>query len=146
MTAPVSTGRAARTEGPLARRGRLVVGGFYLVTGGTHLGIVAAGTSFYRHFAGGALFSFVRDGWSHVFMAAPVFWGLCLFLGEVAFGTMLLLGGRWARVGWVCVIAFHALLMLFGFGIWLWALPALALLVPLARADWPFLGAPTPAR
>jgi hypothetical protein len=33
------------------------------------------------------------------------------------------------------VIAFHVLLMLFGFGVWLWCLPALALLVVLARKD-----------
>ena len=146
MTAQVSTARAADTEGALARRGRLVVGGFYLVTGGTHLGIVVAGTSFYRHFADQALFAFVRHGWSQVFMAAPVLWGLCLFLGEVAFGTMLLRGGRWARVGWACVIAFHALLMLFGFGIWLWAIPALLVLGSLARADWPSLAGPASVR
>jgi len=81
----------------------------------------------------------VRAGWSDVFMAAPVFWGLCLFLGETVLGTCLLAGGAWARVGWAGVIAFHVLLMLFGVGIWLWAVPALAVLVALARADWPYL-------
>lgn len=86
--------------------------------GGVHLGIVAADTGFYRHFADGALFSFVRHGWADVFMVTPVFWGLCLALG---------------------VIAFHVLLMLFGFGFWLWCVPALCLLVPLARKDWPRL-------
>jgi hypothetical protein len=37
------------------------------------------------------------------------------------------------------VIAFHVLLLPFGFGIWLWSIPVLALLVPAARIDWPAL-------
>jgi hypothetical protein len=134
---------AQPTETKLARRGRLVVGGFFLSTGGVHLGIVAASTEFYRHFADIALFSFVREGWAHIFMATPVFWGLCLFAGETLLGVLLLCGGRWARLGWVGVIGFHVLLMLFGFGFWLWCVPALVILVLLARVDWPYL---TPRR
>ena len=34
-------------------------------------------------------------------MAGPAFWGLCLLAGEIALGTLLLLGGRWAKVGWL---------------------------------------------
>jgi hypothetical protein len=34
------------------------------------------------------------------------------------------------------VIAFHALLMLFGFGFWFWSIPALVVLVHLARREW----------
>ena len=132
VTAPVA-------EGPLVRRARKVTGGLFLVTGGVHLGIVAAGTRFYEHFADRGLFAFVREGWADIFMAAPVFWGLCLMAGEIVLGTCLLAGGRWARFGWLGVIAFHLLLMLFGVGIWAWSLPALAVLVPLTVADWPFL-------
>jgi hypothetical protein len=33
------------------------------------------------------------------------------------------------------VIVFHVLLMLFGFGVWLWSVPAVAALVLLARRD-----------
>jgi hypothetical protein len=121
------------------RRGRLAVGGFFLWTGGVHVGIVAAGTDFYRHFADHALLAFVRDGWAHVFMAEPTFFGLGLFAGETLLGALLLTGGTRARVGWVGVIAFHLLLMLFGVGFWVWSVPALAVLVPLARADWPSL-------
>ena len=58
-------------------------------------------------------------------------------------GLLLLRGGAPARLGWSGVIAFHVLLMAFGFGIWVWSLPALAFLVPAARADWPALAAPT---
>jgi hypothetical protein len=128
-----------RPEHTLGRRGRLVVGGFFLTTGGVHLGIVAADTEFYRHFADHALFAFVRQGWTHVFMAAPTGFGLGLFAGETALGLLLLAGGRLARIGWSGVIAFHVLLLLFGPGFWLWSVPTLAVLVPLARLDWPSL-------
>ena len=119
--------------------GRRSVGGFFLFTGGIHLGIVAADTEFYRSFADGALFGFVRTGWADVFMADPAFWGLMMVLGEATLGVLLLAGGRAARVGWLGVIAFHLLLMLFGFGFWVWCLPALAVLGTLARRDWPTL-------
>jgi hypothetical protein len=123
----------------VGRRGRLAVGGFFLWTGGVHVGIVAADTDFYRHFADHALLAVVRDGWTHVFMAAPTFFGLSLFAGETILGALLLSGGTRARIGWAGVIAFHLLLMLFGVGFWIWSVPALAELVALARADWPSL-------
>ena len=132
MAAPT---RAAGT------RVRRLVGGFFLTMAGVHLGIVAAGPSAYRHFADAGLFGFVRTGWADVFMAAPAFWGLCLFAGEAVLGTLLLVGGRAARVGWVGVVLFHLLLMLFGVGVWLWSVPVLLVLVPMAVRDWPQLGA-----
>jgi hypothetical protein len=116
------------------------VGGFFLAMGGVHIGIVAAGPEAYRHFADEALFGFVRTGWAEVFMAHPRVWGLLLAAAEVAMGTLLLHGGRPARVGWVAVVAFHLLLMLFGWGIWLWSVPAIVVLVRLARRDWRRLG------
>jgi fatty acid desaturase len=63
--------------------------------------------------------------------------------GEIALGTALLLGGTPARVGWLGVLAFHLLLMLFWLGFWLWSVPAMAVLV------WPSVttgGAPAPRR
>jgi hypothetical protein len=118
---------------------RTVVGGFYLSMGGVHLGIIAADAQYYRSFADEALFAFVRDGWADIFMASPRLWGLAMVAGETILGVLLLAGGRWAKLGWTGVIAFHLLLMLFGFGIWAWCVPALVVLVLLARADWPRL-------
>jgi hypothetical protein len=115
--------------------GRRVVGGFYLSMGGVHLGIVAADPNTYTGFAEAGLFGFVREGWSQVFMADPALWGACLFLGETILGIALLAGGRAARLGWYGVIVFHVLLMLFGFWVWLWSLPAITVLVLLARRD-----------
>lgn len=128
-----------RAGGSVSARIRRGVGCFYLFTAGVHLGIVAADPQFYRPFADPAYFSFVRDGWDSVFMAHPGAWGLALMAGEAVLGVLLLVGGPAARVGWVGVITFHVLLMLFGFGIWVWSVPALVLLVPAARADWPQL-------
>jgi hypothetical protein len=120
--------RRARVEGQL-------VGGFFLVMGGVHLGLVSADPEVYRHFADHGLFAFVRDGWREIVMAAPAVYGLLLMAGEILAGGLLLLGGRAARVGWVAVIAFHVLLMVFGWWIWLWCIPVLTVLVTLARRD-----------
>jgi len=116
--------------------GRSLVGGFFLVMGGVHLGLVAADPQVYRHFADNGLFAFVRTGWTDIVMAAPGFYGLLLMAGEVTAGALLLVGGRAARVGWLAVIAFHVLLLVFGWWIWAWCLPALALLTWLAGRDF----------
>ncbi|WGX95098.1 hypothetical protein [Nocardioides sp. L-11A] len=115
--------------------GRSAVGAFFLVTGGVHLGIVVADPEFYRPFADGAFLPFVRDGWADVVMVHPELYGLLLMAGEIVLGVCLLVGGRAARVGWAGVIAFQLLLVLFGWGFLFWVVPALAVLVPLARRD-----------
>lgn len=119
---------------------RSLVGCFFVMMAGVHLGLVAADPGVYRQFADDALFGFVRSGWREVFMADPAFWGLCVMAGELVLGALLLIGGRAATVGWVGVLTFHVLLMLFGPGFWLWSVPAVALLLFLARRD---LGATT---
>lgn len=117
---------------------------FFLWTSGIHAGIVAADPQFYRHFAATSFLPFVRHGWADIVMADPVVWGLLLATGEATLGALLLIGGRAAKAGWVGVVSFHLLLMLFGFGFWLWSVPALMILVPLLRVDWPGLGEPAP--
>jgi hypothetical protein len=112
------------------------VGAFFVWTAGIHVGIVAADTSFYRHFADGALVPGVQEVWRTVFLADPVAWGLATAAGEAALGLLLLFGSRGARLlGWSGVIGFHVALMVFGWGFWVWSLPALALLVPAALQD-----------
>lgn len=115
---------------------RKAVGGFYLFTGGVHLGIVAADPELYRHFADGALFDFVASGWQDAFMAHPAAWGMVMAAGETVLGVLLLRGGRWAKWGWAGVVAFHLALLLFGWGFWVWSLPALAFLILVAGKDW----------
>jgi hypothetical protein len=130
-----------RTRASVVRR---FVGGFYLVMGGINAGIVAADPATYRTFADGAFWPFVTDTWHDVVMTHPVPWILALATGEVVLGLLLLRGGAAARAGWVGVIVFHVLLMSFGFGFWLWSVPALLVLVAAARSDWPALGEPAP--
>ena len=122
-----------------ARRIRRFVGHLFLVTAGINAGMVAADPQAYRPFADPAALDFVQDSWEQIVMAHPAVWGLLLAGGELVLGVLLLLGGRAARVGWVGVITFHLLLMLFGPGIWLWCIPALTVLVPAAAGDWPHL-------
>jgi hypothetical protein len=130
---PPPATRRHRPRGALARK---VVGGFYLFTGGVHLGIVAADPEFYRHFADRALFDFVSSGWQNIFMAHPAAWGLVTAAGETALGLLLLRGGRSAKLGWAGVVAFHLALMIFGWGLWVWCVPALAFLILIAGRGW----------
>lgn len=114
---------------------RRTVGSFFLFTGGIHVGIVAADTEFYRDFASAAP-GWVAEAWQEVFMAAPVAWGLLVAAAEVTMGVLLLSRRTAAvRVGWAGVIAFHVGLMFFGWGIWLWAVPALVVLLLASRLE-----------
>jgi hypothetical protein len=131
--------RPRPTRTPAVRR---FVGGFYLVMGGINAGIVAADPQTYEGFADDSFWPFVTNTWHDVVMAQPRFWFLLLAAGEVLLGALLLRGGPAAKVGWLGVLAFHVLLLPFGFWVWLWSLPVLAVLVPVARRDWPTLGGP----
>ena len=132
---------SARTESRarLARRIRRFVGCFYLMTAGINAGIALADAEAYRHFADASYLPLVTRMWNDVVMTRPALWGFLLAGGEIVLGSLLLSHGRAVQTGWVGVIAFHVLLMVFGFGIWLWSVPVLLLLIPAARADWPAL-------
>ena len=125
-------------------RGRLV-GGLYLGGAVVHLTLALTSANSYGPFAEGALFTFVRTGWRDIFMANPTTWALVLAAGEAAIGTAILLGGVWSRLGYLAAIAFHLMLMLFGWGFWLWSLPALGVLILLARREWRSAAASQPA-
>lgn len=121
---------------------RRFVGGFFLVMGGINAGITAADPQTYESFADRSFWPFVTDTWREAVMATPLFWFLLLAASELILGLLLLRGGQAARVGWIGVLTFHVLLMPFGFWMWLWSLPMLAVLVSLARRDWPNLSGP----
>jgi hypothetical protein len=143
---PATTSERDHPRARHARRIRRFVGGFYLTMAGINAGLVLADPRSYQHFADGAYLDFVTEQWNDIVMANPTLWGLLLAAGEIVLGVLLLSDGPAARVGWVGVIAFHVLLMLFGPGTWLWCIPALAALVPAAWADWPQLDAREPAK
>ena len=62
-------------------------------------------------------------------MADPRLWALLLGAGELLIAALLIFA---RRLGYLAVIAFHLALMLFGWGFWLWCVPALAFAVPAA--------------
>lgn len=102
---------------------------------GINAGLAVGDPDTYASFADRGLFAFVRDGWSDIVMANPRAWIFLLAAGEALIGAMLLLGGLPARLGWMAVLAFHVLLLPFGWGVWAYAVPALALFAWLARRD-----------
>lgn len=128
---PGAEGRDRRPPGRT-----VAVGGFYLMMSGINTGLAAADPQVYEGFAERGLFAFVRAGWSDIVMADPRAWMFALAAGEALTGVLLLLGGRPARLGWLAVLAFHALLLLFGWGVWAYAVPAVAVLGWLLRHDW----------
>jgi hypothetical protein len=69
-----------------------------------------------------------------VVMADPSVGGLVVAVGEALLGLLLLSADlRRRRVGWAGTIAFHVALMCFGWGFWMWCVPAVALL---GRGAW----------
>ncbi len=92
-----------------------------------HVGLALSNPQSYRPFADGALFGWVYDGWHEIFMANPTQWALLLGAGELIIAALLVLD---RRIGYLAVIAFHLALMLFGWGFWLWSVPALAFAIP----------------
>jgi hypothetical protein len=115
------------------------VAALFLGAAAVHVLLAATGGSVYRPFADEALFSFVRTGWREVFMSHPSGWALMVATGEATLGFCLLHGGRPAKFAYVGVIGFHLALMMFGWGFWIWSVPALVFLCWLAWADWPQL-------
>ena len=111
-----------------------VLGGFYLTMAGINIGLAVGDPQKYDSFAHAAHFDWVSQAWQAIFMAQPAVWATLLGVGEVLLGVALLAGGRWSRLGYAGVIAFHLALLLFGWGVWLWAVPVLIAVVPTARA------------
>jgi hypothetical protein len=94
-----------------------------------HVGFGLSTPLTYAPFADAALFDWVRDGWQNIFMVHPTLWALLLGAGELTIAGLLVLA---RRVGYAGVIAFHLALMLFGWGFFLWCVPALGFAVPAA--------------
>jgi hypothetical protein len=84
----------------------------------------------YDGFADAALFGWTHTAWQQVFMSHPTLWALVLAAGELAVAVLLV---RAPRIGYLAVILFHLALMLFGWGFWLWSVPALTFALPATR-------------
>ena len=111
---------------------KTILAGFVLMFGlgaFVHVGLAIGNPTTYRPFADAALFGWVREGWEDVFMSDPRLCALLLGAGELLVAVLLIVA---RRIGYTAVIAFHLALMLFGWGFWLWSVPALAFAVPAA--------------
>lgn len=123
-----AAGRSARTRGSY-------LGAFFLVMAGINIGICVGNPEKYRHFADHGLFPFVRTGWDDIVMVHPGAWIGLLAAGEIAIGLAFLASRSWLRAAYTAAICFHVALMMFGWGVWLWAVPVIVLLVVAAHTD-----------
>jgi hypothetical protein len=89
----------------------------------------------YSGFATGSPIPFVRDTWeSLVVPHHHVFIGL-LVAGEALAGVLVLVPGRVREVVLICLVAFNATLVVFGWAFAIWAVPLVASLLLLHRAQ-----------
>jgi hypothetical protein len=121
------------TQVPVATAWRAILWGFVaLFATGSAIHVVLALTNpqSYDGFADMAFFNWTTDAWQNVFMAHPTLWALALAAGELTVAVLLV---QHRRLGYVAVVLFHLALMLFGWGLWLWCVPALAFALPATR-------------
>lgn len=121
------------TQAPSATAWRAILWGFVALFGsgaGVHTFLALTTPRSYDGFADAAFFTWTRDAWQNIFMAHPTAWALLLAAGELTIAVLLV---KVRVLGYIAVVLFHLALMLFGWGFWLWCVPALALAVPAAR-------------
>ena len=112
--------------------GRIAVGVLMLLGGAAFNAVNLATGETYADFADQAHFGWVTSAWRAV--VAPnhyLFIGL-LVVFEAVVGVLILMGGRWTRLGLIGALGFHLALWLFGWGVTIYALlmvPALVLLL-----------------
>jgi hypothetical protein len=124
------------TQIPSATIWRAILWGFVALFGSgaaIHTFLALTTPDSYDNFADAALFSWTTEAWQNVFMAQPTVWALLLAAGELTIAVLLV---KSRRVGYAAVILFHLALMLFGWGFWLWCVPALGFALPAARHEF----------
>lgn len=115
--------------------GRAAVGVLFIVGGALlHLMNLASGAD-YSGFAGPAFFSWVTTAWQAVVVPNPLVWIGLLALFEAVVGVLAISGGRWTRLGYTGVIAFYAVLWLFGPMELVWVLVMIVPMLVLLRAE-----------
>jgi len=115
--------------------GRIGVGVLFLAAGAAVNAFFLARGDDYAEFASGSYLAFVRDTWTTVVVPNHDVWIGLLILFEVAVGVLALLGARRTQLAYVAAIAFHAALLSFGWGFYLWSLPMIAAIGTLLQAE-----------
>lgn len=126
--------RAPRGASAL-RTGRLGVGTLYLAAGAAVNAWFLIRGDNYAKFAANSYLGFVRHAWRDLVVPNHYIWISLLITFELAVGVLALLGGRRTQVAYGAGIAFHAALLSFGWGFYLWSVPMIAALVRLLHAE-----------
>ena len=129
----VSSLLAARHRAAL-RVGLLAVAVLFLAAGALVNLVMLLWGETYVDFAEKSYLPFVRDTWAS--LVVPNRWVFIplLVVFEAAVGVLVMLGGRWTRLGLLAAVAFHVALLSFGWGFWLWSVPMVVALLLLLRA------------
>lgn len=114
--------------------GRLAVGALFVLGGALVNALYLATGTDYADFADASYIPFVRDTWASVVAPHQEIWIGLLIAFEAVAGGLVWSGGRRATVGLSAVIAFHVLLLPFGWFFYVWSLPMLIGLGLLLRA------------
>jgi hypothetical protein len=138
MGSPLDRG-AVRQPGRLsgvADVGRIVWGVVYAGGSLVHFRLATGNTGAYRDFAQWVNPpAWVAQAWDSVFMAHRSVFGSSIGSYELVTGVLILRGDKSAVIGLWLALLFHLGLIFFGFGIWLYCVPAICLLVLVLRAQ-----------
>lgn len=115
--------------------GRVAVGVLMLVGGAVFNAVLLLQGNDYAKFADPSPFGWVTRTWRAVVPPQHVLFIGLLVVFEAIVGLLILSGGRRTQLGYLCAIAFHALLWLFGWFELVYALLMLPALVLLLRAE-----------
>ena len=109
-------------------------GGVFLAGSVTHVVLVSVSSTSYDSFADSSYWPFITHAWRSVVVPNIYYLIPLLAVFEATVGILLLISST-RRIGIAAAMAFTVALMLFGWGFWLWSLPALALLEYFRRLE-----------
>jgi hypothetical protein len=124
---------AARHRAAL-RVGLLAVAVLFIAAGAVVNLVMLVWGETYADFAETSYLVFVRETWAALVVPNRWVFISLLVVFEATVGVLVLLGGRWTRLGLIAAVAFHVALLAFGWGFWLWSVPMVLALLLLLRA------------
>lgn len=143
-TITVVAGIRSRRSRRALHVGRLAVGALFVLGGAlVNAFYLVTGTD-YAAFADASYLAVVRDTWASVVAPHQEIWIGLLVVFEALAGGLVWSGGRRATVGLSAIMAFHVLLLPFGWFLYVWSLPMLLGLGLLLRAHQRELAAAGP--
>lgn len=102
-------------------------GGMFLLGSVANAALVSGAKHSYDSFADGSYWAFIERAWHSVLVPNVAVFIPLLAAFEAAVGVLILVRST-RRLGIASAIAFHAALMLFGWGFWVWSVPIVVLL------------------